>query len=126
LQQLAAMANCRDSDHPIAEGVLGLGNHIPEVDPDPELDPVHRRGPRVALPPSPRCISTAHRTASTTLANSARKPVAGILNDPAPILSDLRLDQCPEVMEQMAADSMVLADLGSAEPRDRFPERLLQ
>jgi hypothetical protein len=76
--------------------------------------------------PIPRCISTAHRTASTTLANSARKPVAGILNDPAPILSDLRLDQCPEVMEQVAADSMVLADLGSAEPRDRFPERLLQ
>jgi len=29
-------------------------------------------------------------------------------------------------MEQMAADSMVLADLGPAEPRDRFLERLLQ
>ena len=53
MQQLAAMANCRDSDHPIAEGVLGLGNHIPEVDPDPELDPVLRRGPRVALPHPP-------------------------------------------------------------------------
>ena len=60
LQQLAAMADCRDSDHPIAEEcTVGLGDRVPEVDPDPELDPVLRRGPRVCAPIA-RCRLTAH------------------------------------------------------------------
>jgi hypothetical protein len=43
----------------------------------------------------PRWTSAAHRTASTTLANSAS--VAGVLDDAAPVLPDLRIDQLPEM-----------------------------
>jgi hypothetical protein len=52
--------------------VISLGNHVPEVDPDTERDPVLGGVPawRSSIP---RCTSTAHRTASTTLANSAKK-----------------------------------------------------
>src|SRR5215469_10210603 len=30
----------RGDIHPIAENVIALGNHVAEVDPDPELDPL--------------------------------------------------------------------------------------
>jgi len=45
----------------------------------------------------PRWVSTAQRTASITLENSAKKPFAGVLDGPASVLGDLRLDQLPEM-----------------------------
>ena len=45
----------------------------------------------------PRWISTAHRTASTTLGNSAKKPSPVFFTIAAPVLRDLRIDQLPEV-----------------------------
>ena len=41
----------------------------------------------------PRWISTAQRTASTTLANSASMPVAGGLDDPSAVFGDLGIDE---------------------------------
>lgn len=56
----------------------------------------------------PLCISTAHRTAPITLAKSARKAVAGILDDPAAVLRDLRLDQFSEVRLQALMGSLLI------------------
>jgi hypothetical protein len=48
----------------------------------------------------PRWISTAQRTASTTLWNSAKNPSPVFFTVRAPVLRDLRLDQVPEVSLQ--------------------------
>jgi hypothetical protein len=56
----------------------------------------------------PRCISAAHRTASTTLANSARKPSPVFLTYPAPMLGDLRLDQLPKVRLQPLVRALLI------------------
>ena len=45
----------------------------------------------------PRWTSTAQRTASTTLGKFRQQAVAGVLDDPAPVLLDLRIDQLPEM-----------------------------
>jgi hypothetical protein len=46
---------CRPGRHAsrVAEDVLLVGNHIAEIDPDAELDPLLRRGGRVAIGHSP-------------------------------------------------------------------------
>jgi hypothetical protein len=62
----------RDVD-PISEDVVLFDDHIPEVDPNPELDPLLQRGGDIALAIR-CCTSTAHLTASITLWNSAKKP----------------------------------------------------
>ncbi len=58
---------------PVAEDVVVLSDDVTEVNANAELDPQSRCNARVPLS-HPRCISTAQRTASTTLANSAKKP----------------------------------------------------
>ena len=73
--------------HPIPEDVLRLGNHVAEVDPDPELDPFLRRGARVPLGHFPL-----HLDGATDCVHHAGEPVAGVLDHPAAVLGDLRLD----------------------------------
>jgi hypothetical protein len=55
--------------HSVSKDVVGLGNHIAEIDADAELDALIRRGRYISFdhPPLP---STAQRTASTTLVYS--------------------------------------------------------
>ena len=63
----------RRNIHPVAENIVLLDDHVSEIDADAEVDaPLSgNAGSRSAIP---RCTSTAQRTASTTLANSAKKP----------------------------------------------------
>jgi hypothetical protein len=77
----------RDID-PVAEDVLALDNHIAEVDPNTELDPLVGRGGRVALDhPALDLTRTPHRI------NDAREldqePVARRLHDPPAMFGDL-------------------------------------
>ena len=66
------LQTCRDI-HTVAEDVMFLDDHVAQVDPDAE--PM-RRSSRTSGSRSiiPRWISTAQRTAATTLENSASKP----------------------------------------------------
>jgi hypothetical protein len=67
-----ALQSCRDVDA-IAVDVPAVRNDVSQVDPDAELDALLPR-PSVLRSPMPRWISTAQRTASTTLLNSASSP----------------------------------------------------
>ena len=82
--------------HPIAEDVLPLGNHIAEVDPDPELDPLVRWGARVALGHPALHVHGAADGINDTRELS-QEAVAGVLHHPAPMLCDLRVDELPEM-----------------------------
>src|ERR1700757_1389339 len=62
-----ALQSCRDVDA-IAVDVPAVRNDVSQVDPDAELDALLPR-PSVLRSPMPRWISTAQRTASTTLLN---------------------------------------------------------
>ena len=77
--------------HPIPEDVLRLGNHVAEVDPDPELDPFLRRGARVPLGHFPLHLDGATDRVHHA-GELAEEPVAGVLDHPAAVLGDLRLD----------------------------------
>jgi hypothetical protein len=81
--------------HPVAEDVL-IGDHIPEIDADAELDPLLRRGARVALAHSPLHLHRGpHRVHDSR--ELGKEAVAGVLDDAAAVFGDLRLDQLPKV-----------------------------
>jgi hypothetical protein len=77
----------RDVD-PVAEQVAVVGNHVAEVDPDPEADaPVVRRR-RVAVEHAPLHLDgTAHRLDRARELD--QETVAGGLDDAAAMLADL-------------------------------------
>jgi hypothetical protein len=82
--------------HPLTEDVVLLGDHVPEVNPDPELDPLLRRDVRV-----PRGHSPLHLHGAPDGVNHAgelgQQAVAGVLHDPARVLGDLGIDQLTEM-----------------------------
>jgi hypothetical protein len=92
----SARASSRAAIHPIAEDVVFLNDHVAEIDPNPELDPLLRQGGRISLGHAPL-----HFRRATNSVNHARElgqeAVAGVLYDPAPVLRDLRIDQLPEM-----------------------------
>ena len=76
-----------------------LNDHISQVDPDAELDPLLRRSACIALDHSPLDLDRApHRINNT--GKIRQEAVAGVLYDPAPVLGDLRIDQLLEVRLQ--------------------------
>jgi len=82
--------------YPIAEDVITFHNHIAQVDPDPELDPLIRRGVRIAIGHTPLDLDR-----TTNRVHYARKlrqeAVASVLDDPAPVVRDLWIDQLLEM-----------------------------
>ena len=86
----------RGDIHPVAEDVVLLDDHISEVDADAEPDAafVGYVGFTVSHPPlhldcAPHGVQNA--------AKLCQQAVAGVLYDPAPMFSDLRIDQLPEM-----------------------------
>ena len=80
----------------VAEDVVLLNDHIAEVDPDAEVDPLIGRQRRISLNHSPLDL----RRASHGVHNARifrQQAVARVLYDPAPVLLDLRIDQLLEV-----------------------------
>jgi hypothetical protein len=73
-----------------------LSNHIAEVDPDAELDPLVGRDARIAFG-----HPALHLHGASDGVNHARelceKAVAGVLYNPAPVLPDLRINQLAEM-----------------------------
>jgi hypothetical protein len=65
----------------------------------------------------PRCISTAHRTASTTLWNSARNPSPVFFTIPAAVLGDLGVDQLPEVRGEALVSALFVTTHQARIPR---------
>jgi len=82
--------------YPIAEDVITFHNHIAQVDPDPELDPLIRRGVRIAIGHTPldldRTTNGIHDACKL-----CQEAVASVLDDPAAVLGDIGIDQLPEV-----------------------------
>jgi hypothetical protein len=81
---------CRDIE-PVPEDVLALGNHVAQVDPDAELDPLLRRGGPVAIGHPALHLHGAPDGIDHTC-KLGQEAVARVLYDPAPMLGDLRLD----------------------------------
>jgi len=85
--------------HPVAEDIVLFGDHIAEVDPDPESD---------ALVLGRRCVAVSHPslhfdTAADGVHNTCKfrqEAVAGVLYDAAPVFGDFGVDQFPEVRFQ--------------------------
>ena len=68
----------------MAYGAGFLGDHIPEVDPDPELDPLLRRATRVPLGHALLHLNGApHRIQDA--GELREEAVAGVLDDSAPV-----------------------------------------
>ena len=76
-----------------------LDDHVAEVDPDAELDPVLRRGCGVPLDHPPLDLDRAPNGVDHAR-ELRQEAVAGVLYDPAPVLLDLRIDQLPEMRFQ--------------------------
>jgi hypothetical protein len=84
---------CRDV-HSVAEYVLAVGDHIPKVDTDAELDLLLRRGPRIPLGHTLLHLNgTAHSLHDAR--EFRQKAVTGVLYDPAAVLGDLWIDESP-------------------------------
>src|SRR5262249_14150196 len=76
----------------ISEDVVVLGDDIPEVDPDTELNPRLGRGARIPLShPALHFQCAAHRIHKA--GKFGKHPIAGILHNAAAVLLDLRIDQ---------------------------------
>jgi hypothetical protein len=73
-----------------------LGDHVAEVDPDAKPDPplLGRLGLAVSHP-ALQLHGAAHRINHAL--ELRQEPVAGVLYDAAPVLSDLRIDQLSQV-----------------------------
>src|SRR5262245_47730337 len=48
----------------------------------------------------------AHRNASTTLLNSAKQPISGVLDNPPAVLSDLGIDQGAQVILELGVRAL--------------------
>jgi hypothetical protein len=82
--------------HAVTEDVLVLGNHVAEVDPEPELDPRRRRDSRVAIRHAPLHFHPA--SDGIDHARELRQEaVASVLDDAAAVLRDLGIDQHTEM-----------------------------
>jgi hypothetical protein len=82
--------------HPMPEDVVLLGNHVAEIDADPEVDPLVLQGGRVSLGHAPLHLRRAsHRIYNVR--ELREEAVAGVLYDPAAVLGDLWADQLPEM-----------------------------
>jgi len=84
---------------PHGRDVIALGNHVAQVNPDPELDPALRRGVRIPLGHPPLHLDGAAHCIHHA-GELGQEAIAGALDDPAPVFGDLRLDQFPEVCSQ--------------------------
>jgi hypothetical protein len=73
-----------------------LDNHVAEVDPDPELDALLRRGARVAIG-HPALYLDCAPDGVHHAPKLGQETVAGVLYDPAPVLGDLGVDQLTEM-----------------------------
>jgi hypothetical protein len=88
----------RDVD-PVAEDVVALGDHVAEVDPDPELDALLGRDARAALGHPPLHL---HGTPDGIdhAGELGQEPIAGVLHHAPAMFPDLGLDQLPKVRPQ--------------------------
>src|SRR5262249_28296492 len=85
------LQTCRDI-HPVAEDVVFLDDHVTEIDPDAEPDAPLLAHLRLAVDhPALDLHSAAHRIHDTR--KFREQAVAGVLDDPAVMLADLRIDQ---------------------------------
>jgi hypothetical protein len=80
----------------IPEDVVLLGDHVAEINADPELNPLMRRDLCILLGHPPLHLDRTPDGINRTL-ELGQKAVAGILDYPTPVLCDLGLDQLPEV-----------------------------
>src|SRR5262249_49323923 len=97
---------CRYIDA-VAEDIMLLGNHIPEVDPDAELDPFSRRGSPIAIGHAPLNVDCATDRADDA-GELGQEPVSGLLDDPAMVFGDLRVNQFPEVPPQPLVRALLI------------------
>ena len=82
--------------HPVSEDVVALGNYVAQVDPHAELDPLVLRDGVVALD-QPLLDLDGTADGIHHARELGQEAVARVLDDPAPMLRDLRIDQFPEV-----------------------------
>jgi hypothetical protein len=73
-----------------------LNDHVAEVYANAELDALIRRDTRIALSHFPLDLCPA-ADGIRHARKFRQKAVAGVLNDPAPVLLDLRIDQLPKM-----------------------------
>jgi hypothetical protein len=85
--------------HAIAEDVIALGDYVSEVDPDAEFDPSFWWARRLSLANSPLHFDRAAHGINNA-GELGEEAVSGVLDDPAVVLGDLRVDQLPEVRLQ--------------------------
>ena len=104
--------------HPVAENIFSLDNHIAEVDPNPELDPLLWRSGRVAVGHPPLHLHGAPDGVDHA-GELGQEPVAGGLDDTPPVLGDLRLDQVPEVGLETLVRPLLIRPIRRASTRPR-------
>jgi hypothetical protein len=94
--RLGQRLQTRRDIYAIAEDVVLLSDHVAEIDPDPELDPLFRRGPRVPL--GHAALDLKRATNGVDHARElGKEAVAGVLHNPAAVFGDLGVDQFPEM-----------------------------
>src|SRR5215471_8019120 len=97
----------------VAEDVLGFDDHIAKVDPDAEPDPALLR--HVGLSIDHRALDLDRTPDGIDHARKFREQaVAGILHDPAAMLSDLRINQFAEMRFQALVRAFLI---GPHQPR---------
>jgi hypothetical protein len=83
----------------IVENVVPFGDHIAQVDPDAELDPLLWRGGGVPIGHRPLHLHRATHRVNHAL-ELGKEAVAGVLHRAPAMFPDLRLDQLPKVRPQ--------------------------
>jgi len=82
--------------HTVAEYVVWLDDHIPEIDPNPELDPALWCSFGVSLRHSLLDLDGAPNSVDHPL-ELGQEAITSVLYDPAPVLPDLGIDQFLEM-----------------------------
>jgi hypothetical protein len=82
--------------HPIPEDVVLLNDHVTEVDADAEVNSPLWQGSLIALG-HPALDLNGAPDGIDHAGELGKEAVAGVLNDPAPVLGCLRIDELPEV-----------------------------
>ena len=77
---------------PIAKDIIVLDDDVADLDADTELDPPLAGTSALRASTPPPWASTAHRAASSA-AEFDQEPVAGVLDDAALVLADVRVDE---------------------------------